>query len=455
MQTAWERMSALADAAVPQTETVDTLDGDREQTLIPGVAPISETERRASQAPGRPAQQAPGGMFGPVGQTDLVDYTQTNLYGSVADPNEEALTEAFRKRIAERGDMQLPQAMRFAGQLLGSPVLDGSRAAKAVQSALQAARSDEAPFAIAPRVSPQGAALAAGARNLERRGDVRRGAEAIMDRLRMQQNLDRAAAQRGMREGRAGVRSVTDPAAIREVDQFIQWLGEHMVRDVGLRFSNQVNGAYGMFEVGPRIVTIFRRAIDSDSLDRTMVHELWHAMESALPSADRAAVRKEYLTARDAWLGKNEWARPFLSGDQILDQLTGDDARAWLDAHPDRADMAVVVDNHNGSPRVRMAWNNETYRFRDRHEYFAETMADRYFQSRDIQDAKARSIFAHIRDIFRRMVAALKRLFGRDATGRIFDGFDRQQFQPPSAVQQWMRPIGLQSQSMRSPHLHL
>lgn len=685
-----------------QSELVDTLDGKREQTLIPGVAPISEEDRKAAQTPQRPAQQAPGGMFGPVGQTDLVDYTQTNLYGSVAAPNEDALTEAFRKRIAERGDYpSTQQAMKHAGQLLGGPVLPGSRAARTVESALEAARRyrtpaqvtadeaydaafaeheqartehmagrmsdadyiavrqrfeaakkaandadmnprEEAPqptatpqfkrwfngsevvnpdgtpmrvyhgairfdgsdigdittfdrmgsvkfarrpvsldnvgswfstvpdvesgasastyagrmkgrggdrgvlypvylsiksawrppgattdaafdamidkaweaagkprpaktsdafrvdpeplrewlqsqghdgivlgpygdqgefgtqqawvaleptqiksavgnsgefspdspdirFAIAPRVSPQAASLAAGARNLERRGDVRRGAEAILDRLRMQQNLDRAAAQRGAREGRAGVRSVTDPAAIREVDQFIQWLGEHMVRDVGLRFSNQTSGAYGMFEVGPRIVTIFRRAIDSDNLDRTMVHELWHAMENALPSADRAAVRKEYLTARDAWLGKNEWARPFLSGDQILDQLTGDDARAWLDAHPDRADMAVVVDNHNGFPRVRMAWNNETYRFRDRHEYFAETMADRYFQNRDIQDAKARSIFAHIRDIFRRMVAALKRLFGRDATGRIFDGFDRRQFQPPSAIQQWLR----------------
>ncbi len=602
-----------------QTETVDTLDGEREQTLIPGVAPITDEDRKAAAPPPGPApQQPPGGMFGPVGQTDLVAATSAS-YGNVAAPDEAALTEAFRKRIAERGDFQLPQAMRFAGQLLGSPVLPGSPAARAVESALQAARSDEAPFAmvapaqtetpqfkrwfgaskvvdasgkplvvyhgtnkdivsfdpehpgahikmpaifftpdagiasgfaysssmkeefrknpmfdpsdqtganvvpayirltnplvvdltenggngfmppplmrdlfararksgrdgviiknsrdgsgdiqyavfeptqiksaignsgafspdnpdirlaIAPRISPQGAALAAGARNLERRGDVRRGAEAILDRLRMQQNLDRAAAQRCAREGRAGVRSVTDPAAIREVDQFIQWLGEHMVRDVGLRFSNQTSGAYGMFEVGPRIVTIFRRAIDSDNLDRTMVHELWHAMESALPSADRAAVRKEYLTARDAWLGKSEWARPFLSGDQILDQLTGDDARAWLDAHPDRADMAVVVDNHSGSPRVRMAWNNETYRFRDRHEYFAETMADRYFQNRDIQDAKARSIFAHVRDIFRRMVAALKRLFGRDATGRIFDGFDRQQFQAPSAIQQWMR----------------
>jgi hypothetical protein len=423
-----------------QTELVDTLDGEREQTLIPGVAPITDADREAARpAPERPTQQPPGGMFGPVGQTDLVDATSAT-YGNLAGPNEAALTEAFIRRIAERGDFpSMQRAMRYASQLLGGPVLPGSRAAATVESALQAARSDDVPFSRVGPASPQAAALAAGTRNQQRRGDVRRGAEAIIDRLRMQQNLDRAAGRRQARNGQAGLRSVTDTDAIREVDAFIQWLGEHMVRDVGLRMSQQRVGAYGQFEVSQRIVTIFRSAIDADRLDRTMVHEMWHAMEAALPPADREAVRQEYLRARDAWLGKNEWARTFLSGDQLLDQITGDEAQAWLAEHPNRAGIPVVVDRPDGKPRVRMSWTNDTYRFRDRHEYFAETMSDRYFQSRDIQDAKARSVFAHVRAAFRRMVAALKRLFGRDATGRIFGGFDRREFAPPTPLQQSLR----------------
>lgn len=337
---------------------------------------------------------------------------------------------AYRRLMQAAGDRyRAAPAMR---EWLNKRVDFVTGEARTAASAEQAARSDEASFSLAPnRVSPQAASLAAGARNQERRGDVRRGAGAILDRLRMQENLDRAAARRQEREG-GRQRSITDADAIREVDGFIQWLGEHMVSDVGLRMSQQDAGAYGQFEVSRRIVTIFRRAIDTGNLDRVMVHELWHAMEAALPPADRAAVTQEYLRARDAWLGKNEWARTFLSGDQILDQISGDEAQAWLDANPDRSGLPVVVDTQNGRPRVRVAWNGDTYRFRDRHEYFAETMADRYFNSRDIQDAKARSVFAHVRDAFRRMVAALKRLFGRDATGRIFDGFDRREYPTPA-----------------------
>jgi len=652
-----------------QTETVDTLDGKREQGLIAGIAPITEEDRKAAAPPPAPTpQQPPGGMFGPVGQADLVSATSAT-YGNLAGPNQEALTEAFRKRIAERGNFpSVQQAMRYASQLLGGPVLPGSRAAATVESALQAAReyrtpaqiaankaynevfaeherartehmarrmssedyvevrarfdaaqkaldaadraandevrfsvafdqtstpqfdlwfgeskvvdaakkplvvyhgtqrdieqfapglsfftnspvvassyaemlddygrplggnngvvmpvylrierplvvrmkggrydeglsakaiaaaranghdgiifrdtiddfsgdggeayrgdvyvtfdpnqvksavgntgafsqkSDDIRMAMAPgRASPQAASLRAGARNQAARGDVRRGAEAIIDRLRMQANLDRAEARRQARNGQAGLRSVTDADAIREVDAFIQWLGERMVSDVGLRVSGQDVGAFGQFETSARIVTIFRRAIDADVLDRTMVHELWHAMESALPPADRAAVQAEYLRARDAWLAKNPWAQAFVSGNQILDQLTGQEAREWLAENANATGLPVRIENPTGAnPVVRMAWSNETYRFRDRHEYFAETMADRYFDHRDIQDAKARSVFAHARDAFRRMVAALKRLFGRDATGRIFDGFGRQDY--PTPAQRLMAEEGM------------
>lgn len=269
-------------------------------------------------------------------------------------------------------------------------------------------------------------------------GIIRRGAQAMINRLRMQSNLDAAANRRD----RLGGRSRIDPNDIREIEDFINFIGHEMFSDVGLRIMQDGDGANGAFQTGRNIVYLFRKAIDDGSVPHTMVHELWHSLERVLPREDRVALTQEFNRQREAWLKKNPWAEPFLDNGELRDQLTGQQARDWIEQHTEARDGQRWIDDRkiydavrvegiqSPSPTVRMVWTHDNYRFKNRSEYFAETMTDRRFDDQDIHDAKARSVFAHIRDIWRRFVAGVQRLFGRDATGRIYEGFRNREYAP-------------------------
>src|SRR6185437_9206317 len=155
------------------------------------------------------------------------------------------------------------------------------------------------------------------------------------------------------------------------------------------------------------------------------------SLERVLPPADREAVAREFQRRQARWLTGNPWARPFLHGGELRDALTGDEAQAWIERYGNTpARERVAIGGTEDSPTVAMRWNHSNYRFKNGSEYFAETMADRYFDHRSIEDAKARSVFGHVRAIWHRMVDGLRRLFGRDATGRIFEGFREGGYEP-------------------------
>ena len=200
------------------------------------------------------------------------------------------------------------------------------------------------------------------------------------------------------------------------------------------------HGPLGSYNAYSHVVSIFRNAIENGQLPRTAIHELWHSLERVLPRSDRALVTAEFNRQRNKWLAKNPWARPFLGADgELGDVLTGKRAKAWLEGHGDpnsasdqRARSQVqITEEGTKDQSVRMRWTPENYRFKNNSEYFAETMTDRYGDHLDTQDERMQSIWGHIKDIWRRMVDAIKRLFGRDATGRIFEGFRDEQYAPP------------------------
>ena len=148
-------------------------------------------------------------------------------------------------------------------------------------------------------------------------GDVKRGAEAVIDRLRMQANLDDAANRRAERQGSAG-RASLDRGDAREVEDFIGFIGHHMFDGVGLRILRGAEGGpLGSYHAYERVVRIYRRAIDQGELTRTGVHELWHSLENVLPPGDRTAVTQEFRRQQAKYLSANEWARPFLHNGEL------------------------------------------------------------------------------------------------------------------------------------------
>jgi hypothetical protein len=251
-----------------------------------------------------------------------------------------------------------------------------------------------------------------------RRGEVKRGAEDIISRLYMQHNLDRT----------KGDGSRVEPEDIREIQDFIEWIGEHMLEGIGLRIWKNGGNYQGQFDLLDQTITLFRKAIDEGTVSRTMIHEMWHVMEQALTRSDRIAVVREYKKAREKWLKKNPWARAFVSADghTLNKTLPKNRKKAWLadmDNQQALGENDLLSLDKDGNPTIR--WTKETYRLANMHEFFAETMSDNYENMKFSENERVHSIWVHMRDIVRRFVQGVRRALGMGkATDRMFKDFE-------------------------------
>ena len=251
---------------------------------------------------------------------------------------------------ADKAQRQMPQML--AGEVKETPgqIIASMRGDIAAQGAMFQRRG---PDPLTTRVGGN-APLAAGVANMARRGDIRRGAAAIIDRLRMQVNLDEARARRDPDSQHAPLR----PEEAREVEDFIDFIGHHMFNDIGLRIVKGEEGssAHGAFYPASRAVELFRTAIERGELPRVAVHELWHALDAALPSADKIAVTREFFRQREGWLKDNAWARDFVRGGEMKAELRGPAAADWLRRFRDDpavADHVVINEETGKKPSVR------------------------------------------------------------------------------------------------------
>jgi len=254
----------------------------------------------------------------------------------------------------------------------------------------------------------------------------RRGAEAIISRLNLEANKRRAEADRGN-----GPR--VHPDEIREVDDFIRFVGEDLVRDVGLSVragdAREVKGQFNAFD---RIVTVFESALRSGDMSRTMIHELWHSMERLVPLDQRRALGREFVRAKERWVREHDWARPFDQPSGLTRRVVGAEADAWLTRNLGNQEAMSSVRLEKlptGGNRLSFAANEDSYRFTDRSEYFAESLTDRFYDRQFLQDEKARSVVGHFRGLWQRIKDAFKRIWGDGATAQTFGAFERGDFQ--------------------------
>jgi hypothetical protein len=251
---------------------------------------------------------------------------------------------------------------------------------------------------------------------------VKRGAEAMTGRLRLQQGLNKD----------AGIHSDD----IRDVEDFLHFLGPHLTKDTGLSVrANAGEGVHGMFDPKTRIVNIYKKTIADGELTRTAVHELWHSVETALTLRDKIALRKEYAKQYAKFITKKPWMENFGAAQKdgtrgLNDVLTGKNAQDFVARYGGNESIMdqVRVTGAYDKPVVSLIPTTENYRFFNWHEYFAETMSDKYFKMRDLEDERVRSIVGHLRSFIQVIKSRIARLFGGDVSGRIYEGFANKQF---------------------------
>ncbi len=201
-----------------------------------------------------------------------------------------------------------------------------------------------------------------------------RGSEAVKKRLRLEANLKNA-----------------DPSDVKDIETFIDTIGERMFDDVSLSISSKLDSK-GRFEFANSLVTLRKNVVEGGDLTRTGVHELWHSLSRNLPNKDLGRLKAQFTRERNKYL-----------------KGTGKD----------------VEDFKKGT------YNDDNYRYSDIDEYFAEEMTDAFLSKLDANDALApqgtfKRVAQEIAIMLKDMFASVKSKLGIDQRQKIFNDFIKQ-----------------------------
>lgn len=263
---------------------------------------------------------------------------------------------------------------------------------------------------------------------------TQRGRGAINRRVQAERWRLRKDAEKRRAEGRSEVPTELTADEEVEVQNFTQFLGDHLLEGVGLGIVKGADdGVMGDYDPTTGIVTVYRAALQRGLFTRTMIHELWHATEGALTPEARGAIIGSWRQQAAKYARRNPWFKAFMDTDQngdlsfVSSSLPPSESAAFLDTPAGRAALnSGAVETRarpDGTSQVYIRWTDANYRLRNPSEFFAESMTDRYLAMREDMDAVARGALDWLRVIWDRIVASLRRLYGPDVMGSIFNGF--------------------------------
>lgn len=201
-----------------------------------------------------------------------------------------------------------------------------------------------------------------------------RGSEAIKKRLRLEANLKNA-----------------DPSDVKDIETFIDTVGERMFDDVSLSISSKLDSK-GRFEFANSLVTLRKNVVKGGDLTRTGVHELWHSISRNLPNKDLGRLKAQFTRERNKYLkGKGKDVEDFKKG----------------------------------------TYSDDNYRYSDIDEYFAEEMTDAFLSKLDADASLApqgtfKRVAQEIAIMLKDMFASVKSKLGIDQRQKIFNDFVKQ-----------------------------
>ena len=196
------------------------------------------------------------------------------------------------------------------------------------------------------------------------------GADELKKRLQLETNFKRA-----------------NPEEVKSVQEFIDIIGDDMFDDVSLSLSNKI-GAAGQFDFASSLITIRRKVVEGfeqgtgGGLDHVAVHELWHSLSRYLPKEDLIRYKKEFTNAQTKYLKQFDKERSKFIRTTSKEELanlifqTSDDPFA---RKPNITDKNFL--RKANAYFERSKFTNENYRFKNIDEFFAENLADEFFNA--------------------------------------------------------------------------
>ena len=199
-----------------------------------------------------------------------------------------------------------------------------------------------------------------------------------------------------------------DPEDVKDIETFIDTIGESMFDDVSMSITNKIQ-ARGRYNFGKNLLEIRKTAIEEGDLKRPMIHELWHSLSRYLPKKDVEALTKQFDKVRK----------------EFLDDLSKRAKDTNLSAKERLALAKELNDFKKGD------YTEANYRFSDIDEYFAEEMTDAFLSKLDADDALAapgtfKRVAQEVAILMKAMFASMKSKLGIDQRQKIFNDFIKQ-----------------------------
>jgi hypothetical protein len=211
------------------------------------------------------------------------------------------------------------------------------------------------------------------------------------------------------------------------VAYLVNALPETLFDELGTRITRTGSPTPGRYSFMAQIMEISTDLIlrDGGKYSRTITHELWHHLSRFLPAEDVAIVRRDYERQKAKYTAEHKWYAKYhvdVTGrEHVVSQEQFD---ALVKEYPEAEDQFTIRDiSPSGKTTYKPVYNGDNYRFKNLDEWFAETMTDRSMKWVKDTSATTKGIWFHMQEIFRIIAEAVRRAFGFDTAGRIFQDF--------------------------------
>lgn len=235
------------------------------------------------------------------------------------------------------------------------------------------------------------------------------GSEAILNRLRLEQNFGNIPRQQ-----------------VDTISRFIDGIGTDLFDDVGLSILKK-GGKQGQYEYGQSLITLFKDNIFSSGgkFDSSTIHEMWHSLSRYLPEEDVKKVSSQFLKEKTNYIKSNPWFEEFLNNGKTLTKEQGDNL---LKKYPEIKKYLDPINSEYNGKQIgwKQLFDDTNYRFKNLDEWFSETLTDKTFQRFSAMDKSVSSIFVHAKNVIRKMIQGIQEVFGGNKANKILNDFFNQ-----------------------------